>query len=125
MLVKMINGTFGYREKTENGYAMPIICKTVNDPPFEVDKDVAADLIANNAAVIVESDLEPAGEPEPESAEYSPDMTANQLKAVMNAHGLTVKPRMSKPDMIAALDEYFSESDDGEDLPDLSAEVPT
>lgn len=54
MLVKMINGTFGYREKTPEGYSMFVTCKSRVDPPFEVDDEVGNDLLSRGAAVLVD-----------------------------------------------------------------------
>ena len=65
MLVKMINGTFGYREKTPEGYSMFVTCKSRVDPPFEVDEEVGLDLIDRGVAVSVESDM------------AAPDLTAS------------------------------------------------
>lgn len=60
---------------------------------------------------------------EAEGAAYSVDMTAAELRAIMEANGLTAKPRMTKREMVDALDEFFAEDDD-EAPPDLSAEAP-
>lgn len=156
MLVKMISGTFGYREKTEDGYSLHVVCKSRVDPPFEVDETVGADLLERGVAVLVEPNV-PGGDSvggervaasvdvstpnEPENAaesdeegeeavsapEYSVDMKADQLRAIMEANGLTVKPRMTKREMVDALDAFFASDEEDEDdelPPDLDAEVP-
>ena len=66
------------------------------------------------------------GAEEAEGVVYSVDNTATELKATMKANGLTVKPRMTKREMVDALDAYFGsdeEADDDEQPPDLNAEA--
>jgi hypothetical protein len=53
------------------------------------------------------------------------DNTAAELKAIMEAEGLTIRSGMTKREMVDALDAYFaSEDDEDDELPDLSPEVP-
>lgn len=155
MLIRMTSGTFGYREKTKDGYSLHVVCKSRNDPPFEVDDEVGNDLIGRGVAVLAgvvteatskpsdgvfaagdvstppskENDAEDNGEDDSDisAPKYSVEMTANQLRAIMKANGLSVKNRMTKSEMVDALDGYFGTNDeegDGEMPPDLSAEAP-
>ena len=84
--------------------------------------DVSTPNEPENAA---ESDEE--GEEAVSAPEYSVDMKADQLRAIMEANGLTVKPRMTKREMVDALDAFFASDEEDEDdelPPDLDAEVP-
>lgn len=59
--------------------------------------------------------------------EYNVTMHIDDLKRIFDVCGLTFKVGMSKVDMVAMLDTYFSDGDgdvDGDSLPNLSAEVP-
>lgn len=58
-----------------------------------------------------------------EIPEYSIDLKADQLRALMEQYGVPYKSGMNKSDMVAALDEYFAQ-DGGEAPPDLSAAGP-
>lgn len=58
-----------------------------------------------------------------EIPEYSTDMKADQLRALMEQYDVPYKSGMNKADMVAALDEYFAQ-DGGEAPPDLSAAGP-
>ena len=58
-----------------------------------------------------------------EIPEYSTDMKADQLRALLEQYGVPYKIGMNKADMVAALDEYFAQ-DGGEAPPDLSAAGP-
>lgn len=58
-----------------------------------------------------------------EIPEYSTDMKADQLRALLEQYGVPYKSGMNKADMVAALDEYFAQ-DVGEAPPDLSAAGP-
>lgn len=60
-----------------------------------------------------------------EKPSYSEEMTAAELKDIMEKYGVTIKARMTKPDMVAALDLAFAEEDgvdDGEAPPDLGGD---
>ena len=58
-----------------------------------------------------------------EIPEYSTDMKADQLRALMEQYDVPYKSGMNKADMVAALDEYFAQ-DGVEAPPDLSAAGP-
>lgn len=66
---------------------------------------------------------EDAGQQEKPS--YSEEMTAAELKDIMEKYGVTVKARMTKGDMVTALNLFFAEEDgvdDGEAPPDLGGD---
>lgn len=56
---------------------------------------------------------------------YSVVMKVDELRTLMNEYGVPYHVGMTKADMVAALDEYFSGGeDDGESPPALNAEEP-
>jgi len=56
---------------------------------------------------------------------YSVAMKVDELRTLMNEYGVSYKIGMTKADMAAALDEYFSGGEnDGEAPPELTAEEP-
>lgn len=55
---------------------------------------------------------------------YNAEMSVAALKEIFRDCGLTYKVSMSRADMVAALDEYFADDDDGESPPDLGTEEP-
>lgn len=66
------------------------------------------------------------GAEEAEGVVYSMDNTATELKAIMEANGLSVKARMTKREMVDALDAFYGsdeETDDDEQPPDLNSEA--
>ena len=65
----------------------------------------------------------PSEEESDEIPEYSTDMKADQLRALLEQYGVPYKSGMNKADMVAALDEYFAQ-DGGEAPPELGAEAP-
>lgn len=153
-LIKIINGTFGYRPAGSRS----IEPKQAGDPPFDVDEKQAQRLVALGVAALVEepkivhlqpvattlsgevgsgpSDPLPIGDDGAEGAEatrekpaYNTEMKANELRALMVEHGLKVKPGMSKADMVEALDTHFADdtfdaADDGEAPPTITPEDP-
>jgi len=87
-LVKIINGTFGYKKKP---YVIPV---TKNDPPIEVDEETAKDLVERGVAEYVEpvktAKKEPAEKApaEPKKAETKPQ-TKGTAKKSGSAKGKT------------------------------------
>ena len=60
-----------------------------------------------------------------DTPEYSTDMKVAELREIMEECQLQYKVGMSKADMVAALDDYFSEYTEDEDAPPvLGAEEP-
>ena len=60
-----------------------------------------------------------------EKTSYNVVMKVDELRALLNEHGVPYRVGMTKADMVAALDEYFSGGeDDGETPPALAAEEP-
>lgn len=147
MKVKIIDGVYGFRD--ESGTIQPV---SPRDEAIELPDSEAARLISLRVAqecVVTPSTYIPASkesidnpppleapgseekEPPanddavPDSVAYNIDMTANELKEIMEANGVQVKARMTKGEMVAALDAAFAEAegiDDGEVPPDLSGD---
>lgn len=94
---------------------------------IDVTGEEAEALIASGAAEAVDA-APPVSDTPADKAEeggdgpvaYSVDLKADQLRAIMEAYGLTASPRMTKREMVDALDAHFGE----EDPPALNAEVP-
>jgi len=55
---------------------------------------------------------------------YNAETSFADLKQIMKDCGLTYKVGMSRVDVVAALDEYFADEDDGEVPPALGTEEP-
>ena len=62
--------------------------------------------------------------PAPDKPQYNIDMKAAELRELLEECKLTYKVGMSKADMVAALDEYFTDAGDNEPPPVLGAEDP-
>ncbi len=118
--IKIIRGAYGHRPEGSR----LTVTKTPTDPPFSVNDAEAARLSKMGVAAIdngqLTMDNQDAGSRRGDSqspetppggttagtagdAPYSVDMTAAELKEAMKAAGLTVKARMSKAEMVAAL----------------------
>lgn len=149
MLIRIINGTFGHREKDEDGnYSVFVQPKTSQDPPFEVDPDVAERLIAGGIAVeyvpsavaTALQDAEDSGEGKnlsdgekpvegTEGANLDPDqlqgMTVAELKRLADDMGLDASDCKKKEDYIVLIsaEDVYAE-DDGKAPPELGAEAP-
>jgi len=138
MLIKIINGTYGYHE---GKFVVP---KTHIDPPFEEDDERAEKLIKNKIAVAVEGhqkesytakeldadDVDAVDDADfttIDKPEYSIKMRADQLEEIMNRYGIEISNGMAKKEMIAKLDEFFSEVDENltdEAPPNISVADP-
>lgn len=149
MRIQIINGVFGYRAKDKNGnYGVSVEPKTRLDPPFEVDDELARDLIARGIAEAVATPQErmethaaggntPTTEPPQgavaahlEATQFS-DMTNADLKKLAEKMGLDTSKCRKKADYISliAAAEVYADPDedaveDGECPPDLGAEAP-
>ncbi len=114
MLIRIKDTTFGL---VVNGIVKP---KTPKDPPFPVEDDVARRLIGLGFAEAVDGEI-PNEESEEDvlsgKPEYSDANTKSELQAIAKEFGVEISDKASKAEIIAELDEYFS------DIPDLSAEV--
>lgn len=82
------------------------------DPAIEVGEAIARRLVedkrvAEYVGAPVEAEL-PAGV---EIPEYSVEMKATQLREIGAEHGLSFPVGMTKAEMVAELDEYFSATD--------------
>ncbi len=149
MLIHIINGTYGHRPKLANGEDSPFVVPvTRRDPPIAVDDQEAARLVeagiaeyVNAEAVAtadapseqknrggnipgnedgVEGAQTPENVPSPsENQEFTTDMRVDELRAAMRERGIAVKIGMKKADMVDALN---SAPEDGEELPDLTAQ---
>ncbi len=130
-LIKIISGLYGYKAPGSK-FIDP---KNVNSPPFKVEDGEAERLInlgvaaycldvdeMEDEAMTGRSGSENSTEEDGKPA-YSVDMKADELKKLMEKYGLSLKARMSKDDMVAALDEFFDNEDDGTEPDDDSDEV--
>lgn len=152
MLVRMINGTFGYREKTPEGYSSHVICKSRVDPPFEVDEETGNYLLSRGVAELVDTspaedasapsvDVESAGgsstppdaENDAQDAETAHldeeqllTMTNAELKKLAEDMGLDASKCRNKAAYVALIAgaDVEIEEDDDELPPDLNAEAP-
>ncbi|MGD9567527.1 MAG: hypothetical protein AB7V48_04295 [Sedimentibacter sp.] len=168
--IKIISGVYGYRPAGSK-YVEP---KRAGDPPFMVDDEKAARLVANKVAVYVDviipvtvvdnitdetklykteekTIIPPVATAIKDNEEdktvdnitdetklltdeittqerpvYNVDMKAAELREIMDECQLPFKVGMSKADMVAMLDEYFSDNtEDADELdepPIISAE---
>lgn len=93
--------------------------------PVATPQNGAEDGTASNGPV-EESGGAEGDENAQENPPYSADMKAAELRDLMEACGLTYKVGMSKADMVAALDAYYSEAEDtDEEPPVLAPEIPS
>ena len=116
MRVKIISGTYGYKPDPKR-HVTPVPAGGA----VEVSEQEAARLVALGIAAYPHG--EPPERPADEVPEYSAGMRADQLRALLEQHGVPYTGGMSKAGMVAALDEYFAQ-DGGEAPPQLSAEGP-
>lgn len=116
-MIQIICGTYGKMEGRR------VVAKTARSAPFELTDQEEARLVGLGVAKYVEptKDWEAGLEASPgnreggapnaaEIPEYNVDMKADTLRAIGEKYGLKFKTVMSKADMVAALDNYFSES---------------
>lgn len=128
MLIKMTNGSFGYREKTPEGYSLHVVGKTRLDPPFEVDEEVGNDLIARGVAVRVDGPQEaPAQAAPPEGMIEATmdggqfeDMTVAELKKLAVEMGLDVSGIRKKADLIDLITSEIVYVDEEDGPPELT-----
>ena len=123
MLIKMSNGSFGYREKTPEGYSLHVVGKTRLDPPFEVDEEVGNDLIARGVAVRVDVPQEAPAQAAPpkgmtdahlDGGQFEA-MTVAELKELAGEMGLDVSGIRKKADLIDRItaETVYVDGDDG------------
>lgn len=149
--VIMVQGTYGYRPEGSKH----ITPKSRGDSPFELPDDEAERLIGLGVAIPTSQDetetnkdtvaTDTGGQTEggasdnmptesngtegeadnQEKPAYNADMKADDLHALLEKYSLPYKAGMTKADMVAALDAYFTDSpDDGEAPPAVQAEDP-
>ena len=125
MLIKIINGTYGYKAPGSKH----IDPKSAGDPPFEVDDAKAKRLVDLGVAVYITDKPAKAvatsdkgenkadqgentsegksGEKGTEKPTYSSKMKVDELKELIKNAGLSYKVGMSKDTMVAALDKFY------------------
>ncbi len=116
-MIQIICGTYGKKEGSR------VVAKTAQSAPFALTDQEEARLVGLGVAKYAEApkDWEARLEASPgnregdapnaaEIPEYNADMKADTLRAIGEAYGLKFKTVMSKADMVAALDNYFSEA---------------
>lgn len=115
-MITIIKGVFGW---TGSGPVQPLSAKS---GPVSLPADVERRLVAEGVAAYVADapaqaapgQSAPAPLPDdddlpPGAPRYSEDMTKSQLAAVMDAAGIPHSDSMTKSDMLAALNRYYSE----------------
>jgi len=142
--IRIINGVYGYQPKGSS-FIEP---KRAGDPPFEVDDEKAAELVASKTAeyaddmagtapvlavatpVVEDKDMdaglnitEEESTPEdeitaPDKPAYSVDTNANELREIMSEFGLSFKVGMTKEDMVSLLDDFFDDQEENNEDPD-------
>lgn len=151
MKIRIINGTFGLREKLPDGsWSISVHAKTRQDPPFEVDEELGIRLISEGIAEAAEpaaipdvatglpdaeenaeggtlSDAESGAEGiEEPDGEDEPDLESlnyTALRMMALDMGIDTKPLRSKNALIAAIAAFDAEAeDDGEQPPALDAD---
>lgn len=141
-MIEIIAGTFGYY----NG--RKVIPITKEDGPQKFDPELEARLVKQGVAKYVgeqpaaptpaeKPEQEPEATPEtgdaPAVPEYDEDMKLDELKEVAAAYGVDASAMRKKADVIAAIEEAKSatdeaaddgQSDDGEEPPQIGAADP-
>lgn len=111
MLIKIIAGNYGY----SNGISVRV--KTPSDAPFEVDNAEGERLISRGIAVKISDkiDIPDSNNSDVNSSpSYDESMPKATLQSIAKEYGVKVSEKASKTEIVAALDEYFS------DIPDFS-----
>lgn len=112
-MVKIIQGIYGYRNA--DGVIQE---KKEDSEPFELTKDQEERLVKRGVAVYVNTEVAPA---QPQSREEElQEMSYEGIKKLAKEHGIK---QGKKEEMIAEIME--AEEEDGEEGPDLSAELPS
>ncbi len=128
--VRIIAGTYGRRVRGIIRPAGPGECCDVSfDEAYRLIRLGVAEFADEPEAAPVEPEKTPdepaeTTEPEESAADYS-DMTINELRQIAKDRGITGTARKNKGDLIEILLAFDAEADDdGEEPPELSAEVP-
>lgn len=113
MLIKIIAGNYGY----SNGISVRV--KTPSDAPFDVDNAEGERLISRGIAVAVKVsdkiDVPDSNNSDVNSSpSYDESMPKATLQSIAKEYGVEVSEKASKTEIVAALDDYFS------DIPDFS-----
>lgn len=113
--IQIIKGTFGYLREG----AVSVVLKDNRSGPFEVSDAVAYRLVRSGIAEIAED--------EDFVAAYDETMTKKQLVDVGKGLGVELSDKMSKADMLEALDAAAAGNDekpedDSEDTEDLESD---
>ena len=110
--IRIVSGAYGHKPPG----ARLIDTKTRASEPFDIDAAEAARLVGLGVAAYVDAppDAEETTLAPGEKPEYSVDMTAKQLQALMTAAGIPFKNSTAKAVLVAALDAYYAPQDDTE-----------
>lgn len=147
-MIKIINGTYGYRDGKR------VVPKTAGSPPFSLDPEREKQLVAEGVAEFVEAKeeekpqepdkepdkipadkepgdnsedpKEPAADTDEDLPEYNENMKLTELKEIAQAYGVDAEKARSKAEVIAMIDASLEEAaeDDGEEPPTFEAEPP-
>lgn len=105
-MIQIICGTYGKKEGSR------VVAKTAQSAPFALPDAEEARLVGLGVAKYAKAPEDQAQDAArlTKIPEYNADMKADTLRAMGEAYGLKFKTVMSKADMVAALDNYFSEA---------------
>ena len=116
MLVKIINGNYGYFDGISVKPVSP------NDKPIEVSSDEARRLVGLGVAEIVsEGGILPANADDVDTSDgedgngiprYNNFSTKAELQSIANEYGCELSANMSKAEMVKALDDFFADAPD-------------
>ena len=125
-MIKVIKGVIGYNDGNK------ITPYSAKDGNITLSPEAEECFVKKGVAVYVDEKIAPEADAEGAKVEtdgekpaYDESMKAGDLRDLGKKFGLTFKVGMSKAEMIAALDEFFAESEepeadaegDGEDAP--------
>lgn len=137
-MIKIINGTYGYR----NPNTGIVEAKTVKSLPFALPEEREAELVASGVAEYVGEDVSPEAcmevsletstetsiETSADAIEYSDANTVAELKAIAERLGIKVSEKATKRQILTALDSAkepeVPEEDCEDDAPDIVAALP-
>lgn len=119
-LIQIKSGTYAYRPDGKK-----LIPVTRDSDPIEVSGSEAVRLTGLDVADYVMSEANVAELYNDSEPNYNANMKAAELQAIMDANGLEYKAGMTKAEMVAALDDYFDDTDDSNDPPVFEPEEPS
>ena len=111
-MIKIISGVYGHRKEyadsKDKKSMMSIACKTSKDGEFSLPAKEEQRLVDRGVAVYVTVGQKSEVRTGDKKPEYNAAMSLDELKALLTAAGLPVKPRMTKADIIAVLNKHYN-----------------